>query len=435
MTKTCRIAQQYNFLGLNIIREFSLLVIPVFLISTLGFSEAQESEVADPIQNRAPAAAIEPEKTTLPATALEAFLGPENAWDRSYSEFQAWKEKTGIPLSIGGHSWFHADRDNFVYGDGYGIPGQRGTYYYYAALDPRWDLSPDSPFAPFEEWGLNIQGRFRDTNDKLRPFYSGTSWLYESYAYLKSDEADTVKVGKQVTDFGLAWDNSWWEGVPYFDGYSFDPDYGISWKKDWNISNKLTVTSNFQFYWAEDGINGSINGADAESVPGFNERNTVMVHVTPTWKLSDAMTFAWGFSGLVGELENGDRLGLDESRAAFGTDVTLAKGALSLYGEYIDNHGAVNPTRYVSGGPSDRQNSVRLGANYQPGWLGARINWSRGFDHNPDGDQWIIAPGITAQLAKSLTLYAEYVNWEVTNQSGATAIFDDGFELILVWGF
>ncbi len=169
--------------------------------------------------------------------------------------------------------------------------------------------------------------------------------------------------------------------MPYFDGYSFDPDYGLEWSRTFAVSDRLSLPVSAQFFFAEDGINGSLAGADPESVPGFNERNTGILRMAPTWQLWNEHSLRWGGSLLAGELENGARLGLDDRRIAWGTDLTLTLGDLSIYGEYIDSHGTVNPARYVSGGPSDRQNSARLGAAYQPGWLGVRLNHSLGWDH------------------------------------------------------
>jgi hypothetical protein len=61
------------------------------------------------------------------------------------------------------------------------------------------------------------------------------------------------------------------------------------------------------------------------------------------------------------------------------------------------------------------------------------VNYSRGWDHNPGGHQDIFLPGLTFQLSKSLTLYADYVKWDVTNSAGSTSKYEDGFNFALVW--
>jgi hypothetical protein len=77
--------------------------------------------------------------------------------------------------------------------------------------------------------------------------------------------------------------------------------------------------------------------------------------------------------------------------------------------------------------------SARVGAAYKWGPVTFHVNYSRGWDHHPSGHQFVFDPGLNIQLTKGVTLYAEYVKWDVTNQQGVTAKFDDGFELIAVW--
>ena len=89
----------------------------------------------------------------------------------------------------------------------------------------------------------------------------------------------------------------------------------------------------------------------------------------------------------------------------------------------------------MSGGPSNRQNSFEIGASYKFGPVSARVNYSEGWDHNPSGHQYIFNPGLTVQISKALTAYAEYVKWNVTNSAGTTTRFDDGYELVLVWNY
>jgi predicted porin len=123
----------------------------------------------------------------------------------------------------------------------------------------------------------------------------------------------------------------------------------------------------------------------------------------------------------------------DDTRGAWGTDLTLAYRNFSIFGEYIDAFGVTNPIRYVSGGPSNRVNSARAGAAYKYGPVTFHLNYSYGRDHNPGGHQFVFDPGLNIQMTKNATLYVEYVKWDVTNQGGRTAKFDNGFELIAVW--
>jgi hypothetical protein len=359
----------------------------------------------------------------------EYFLGKHNAWDDTYDAIEAAKKEAHLPISIGANHWFHIDRDERIYGNGYGVPTESGTYYWYIAADPEWTFSDSSWLQAI---GAHAQFRFRDDkHDKLRPFYYNTYWFYEAYAYVKTSFG-TFKAGQIVTEFGLPWDGTWWEGVPYFDGYKFDPDYGLSWDKTWKANDRFSLDSAVQYFIASDRVNGSIQGADAESAPGGRERNTGVVRLVPTWQFNSDTKLAWGVSGLFGGIHTSSPL-TDDTRGTWGTDATFTYRNLSVFAEYIDGYGITNPQRYVSGGPSDHVNSLRGGVAYKYGPATFHVNYSRGWDHNPSGHQFIFDPGASLQVTKNVTFYCEYVKWDVTNHSGQTAKFDDGFELIAVW--
>lgn len=362
------------------------------------------------------------------STLAEALFGKDNVWDRTYDEIETWKKDNGIPISIGANHWFHLDRDERVYGNGYGVPTESGTYYYYIQADPSFTLGDGA----IKEIGAHAQFRIRDdSNDKLRAFYYDTYWFYEAYAYAKTN-IGTFKAGQIVTEFGIPWDGTWWESIPYFDGYKFDPDYGFSWDNTWKFSDKFTMDSAVQYFVASDRVNGSLVGADAESASGGRERNTAVVRLVPTYAFTKDLKLAIGVSGLYGQVNTASPL-TDDSRGVFGTDFTLTYKNFSVFGEYIDAFGASNPARYVSGGPSDRVDSLRGGVAYKYGPVTFHVNYSYGWDHHPAGHQYIFDPGLNIQLTKNVTLYAEYVKWDVTNRFGQTAKFDDGFELIAVW--
>lgn len=303
-------------------------------------------------------------------TLFEYFFGPSNAWDADYERVQQWKKDNNVPISIGAHHWWHFDRDEPLYGDGYGIPGLRGTYFYFVTLDPSLKLEGSGPV---DEIGFHNQTRIRDSGDKLRSYYDDTIWTYETYAYAKTGMG-LFKAGQIAQQFGIPWDNSWWEAVPFFDGNRANPAWGLSWENTWNASSTFAVASTLQYFISEDRVGGAFASANAESSPPLGERNTF-------------------------------------------------------------SYGASTPARYVSGGPSDRQNSFEIGASYKFGPISARVNYSEGWDHNPSGHQYIFNPGLTVQISKALTAYAEYVKWNVTNSAGTTTRFDDGYELILVWNY
>ena len=363
------------------------------------------------------------------ATLTEYLFGKENTWDKSYDSLQAAKKVYHVPLSAGANHWFHLDRDERIYGNGYGVPTESGTYYWYIGADPSLTLGDGS----FKEIGAHVQFRFRDDeHDKLRSFYHNTYWFYEAYAYANTS-IGTFKAGEIVKQFGMPWDGTWWEGVPYFDGYKFNPDYGFSWENEWKACDGFTVNSVAQFFFASNRVSGAIPGADAESTVGYKERNTGIVRVVPTWKFNKNLKLEWGISGLAGGIKGPRNAVTDSLHGAVGSDLTLTWKNFSVFGEYIDGFGITTPARYVSGGPSDRVNSLRGGVSYKYGPVTFHVNYSYGWDHDPSGHQYVFDPGLNIQLAKNLTFYAEYVKWDVTNRFGQTAKYDDGFELILVW--
>ncbi|MGI9087473.1 MAG: hypothetical protein ACR2HH_07015 [Chthoniobacterales bacterium] len=409
----------------------------LLLVETLAAPQIRAQDALQPPPVKAPSGPARQPDTTAPPTTFEGsatvsgyLFGQDNIWDKTYDDFEAWKQENHFPISVGANHWFHLDRDERIYGNGYGVPTESGTYYFYIAADPSIKLGDGA----IKEFGAHVQFRIRDdANDKLRAFYSDTYWFYEAYGYAKTS-IGTFKAGQLVTEFGVPWDGTWWEGVPYFDGYKFDPDYGVSWDNSWKISDRFSIDSAAQFFFASDGINGSLVGADAESGLGLSERNTGVVRLVPTWKPSNDLKIAWGVSGLFGGIKGAGRYTtVDDTRGVFGSDLTLTYKNFSIFGEYIDAFGASNPVRYVSGGASDRVNSVRGGAAYKYGPVTFRANYSYGWDHHPGGHQYIFDPGVTVQLTKNITFYGEYVKWDVTDRFGNTAKFDDGFELILVW--
>jgi hypothetical protein len=359
------------------------------------------------------------------------FLGKDNAWDSAYDAIQQWKKQYHLPITIGANNWWHIDRNEHIYGNGYGVPGEGGTYYYFVDFDPSLTINPDGFI---KEIGAHVDFRVRDSSDKLRSFYAGTYWTYEAYAYAKTD-IGTFKGGQIVRQFGIPWDGTWWEGVQYFDGQRFNPDWGFSWENKWKYSEHFSMDSTVQFFLAQDGISGSEPGTLPESVPGLFERNTGVVRLVPTWKFNADTSLAFGVSGLFGGIDGSSKFDTSPREEAWATDLTFTWQRFSIFGEFTQSYGALTPANYVSGGPSDRIGTAEVGLAYKYGPMTYHINFSRGWDYDPGGHQFIVDVGVTTQLTKNVTMYAEYVRWDVTNSAGVTSKFDDGFELILAWQF
>lgn len=403
-------------------RRLSSLYTILLLETFTSLSVAQAQSAASPPTASSFAAA---------GTLSEYFLGPSNTWDADYERVQQWKKDNNVPISIGAHHWWHFDRDEPLYGDGYGIPGLRGTYFYFVTLDPSLKLEGSGPV---DEIGFHNQTRIRDSGDKLRSYYNDTIWTYETYAYAKTSMG-LFKAGQIAQQFGIPWDNSWWEAVPFFDGNRANPAWGLSWENAWNASSTFAVASTLQYFISEDRVGGAFASANAESSPPLGERNTFSFRLVPQWSPDENTTIRLGVSAFTREIDAAGVPNVDTRQTAYALDLTYAWRNLSIYGQYTDSHGASTPARYVSGGPSNRQNSFEIGASYKFGPISARVNYSEGWDHNPSGHQYIFNPGLTVQISKALTAYAEYVKWNVTNSAGTTTRFDDGYELVLVWNY
>lgn len=397
---------------------------------TLLTALLQSVALAGPTPDKAPVPAADgPTPFSKAGSLSEYFFGKNNAWDSAYDSLQQWKKDNHIPISIGAHHWWHVDRSDYIYGDGYGVPGERGTYYYWLNFDPVLKLKGDG-FV--NEVGIHFQGRIRDDSDKLRSFYNDNIWTYEAYAFAKTDQG-TFKAGQIVEQFCIPWDNSWWEGVAYFDEYRFNPSWGVTWDNTWKVSEIFSVDTSLQYFIEGDKVSGAIANSTAANTSGFEERNSFILRAVPTWKLNEDTKIAWGGAVLTRQIDDNGVAGIDDSQFAWETDLSLTWKNWTFWGQYIDSHGTITPTRYVSGGPSDRQDSLSAGINYKIGPISAHVNYSKGWDHDPDGDQYIFNPGITFQLTKNLTLYTEYVKWNVYNSQDVKAKYDDGFEFALVW--
>lgn len=366
----------------------------------------------------APAPAPEPVPAAEPSTVFGT------TW---FDELKAKKDAAGIPITLGAWHWFRFGDDG-PGSNGYGIPGLRGTYYWTVELDPKLKL--DGPF--FKEVGIHSQIRLREEGT-FRPFIDDEVWPWEVYGYAKTT-AGTFKAGQIWKRFGLDWDGVFYGNVAYFDGFKLDPDLGVSWEHTFKQSDNFKVDAIAQFFIHEDGINGSLAGADAESTSALREENTAVLRVVPTWTLADGSSIALGLSGSVGQIDSSIGA-FDDTYWAWAADVTYTKGNFKIFGEVTQGHGVINPVRYVSGGPSDKITDYLVGASYKTGPVTWRANYSVGYDDNPDGKQELFLPGATIALTPNVDLYLEYVKWTVDPDNAPKADYEDGYQVILNWRF
>ena len=196
--------------------------------------------------------------------------------------------------------------------------------------------------------------------------------------------------------------------MSYFDEYRFNPSYGFDWDNTWKVSKAFTVDTAAQFYVRSDSVSGGLPRSSAASTRGLHEDDTVMLRAVPTWTLANKLKLAVGVAGFVRELDGDKSLyRASDHQIAAGRrrDADLA-GTSACGRQYIDSHGILTPTRYVSGGPSDHQNSVSTGLRYQFGPVVAHLDFSEEWDHHPSGHEYIWGPGsILSTHQKSEPVY------------------------------
>jgi hypothetical protein len=397
------------------------------MILWAGVAAAQEGEAPAP---EAPASEPAPEvdDEALPST----LLGGTSVGKR-YDAWVAWKDER-IPLQISGWHWAHVRQSGPLASD-YGVPGTRGTYYYSLRFYPELETTNED----FTRVGVTVDVRFRDDEDLFRPFYESTIWLWEAYGWVDT-VAGRLKAGKVWRRFGLDWDGSFWGSVPYFDGHELDPDWGVSLEGTVELSGSVTMESFAQFFFRDDRVNGSLVGADPESVRRSGERDTVVLRWAPTWR-GTSVSVTGGLSATVGRVLNrrapGAQVGVDDELVgAVALDATVALGDVKLFGEVTQAWGTLTPAHYVSGGPSNKRATGLIGAQVGVGPATARLTYSVGWYDNPAAWQDIIVGGVTLAVTKNIDLYVEYVLWGAHGAPGDSyATFEDGYQLVLNWRF
>ena len=377
-----------------------------------------------PIQN------TEPSSTDTPA--VPASLFPDCFPDRLYDHVKTFKDEFSLPVGIGAWHWEHINSGG-PNRTGYGIPPNvAGTFFWYLTLDPELKLD----VGPFSKIGAHAELRIREEG-LFRPYFSGRFWSYEAYLWADS-EVGRFKVGQIVRQFGLpgGGDGSFWATVPFWDGFNLNPSYGAAWEKKWKGRDDFSIDATAQFFLADDGVAGAAVGGSPESAPGARTPTLGVLRVVPTLMIADKSTLAVGFSGSVGRVEHIQPDGSGDTLAAWAIDATYSWNGLRLFGEVLQSHGVLNPTRYVSGGPSRRVTDLVAGAQYVCGPATFRFTYSAGFDENPSGWQQLWVPGVTVALTKNIDFYAEFVRWDGYQASDRKhTVFENGVQLVVNWRF
>jgi hypothetical protein len=277
------------------------------------------------------------------------------------------------------------------------------------------NLLLDGNFGPVS---LHIEPRFRDT--KLRPFFTGPSWVQEVYASFKLASNLVIKAGKAYSHFGLFWDNSFYGNVQVYDGLKLDPDYGLSLEGTVNPNGPGGLRYYAQYFVVDGQTNVSLQGRDTISIPGARRRNQAIARVEPFFKPSDGVILTGGLSGefLQASLPVGTK---DVYRAA--VDATLGVKQWSLWAEYSYQNGqtvtdfpvagtpATATTPAVPGQASSHNHYALAGTQYTWRALTLRYNASTGRYRDLSISEWMHVPALAVAAGDNVTVLAEFVDW------------------------
>jgi hypothetical protein len=359
-----------------------------------------------------------------PCDCVPAALFCIPCFDDCIAAFQKAKADSCFKLGAGAYHWFNYNFDTEKLN--YGSPTAQGTYFYHVDADLECKTCN-----PCVSWGLHAQLRARDQST-FRSFIDHEVWFYELYGFVDFADYGTFKVGKVWKRFGLDWDGTFYGNVAYFDGHKLDPDFGVSWEKTWNEAGRVTLDTIAQYFWHEDGINGSIAGADPESTPSLTEEHTFVGRVLGTWKFRDNLSLAVGASAFTGTVTD-NVSGGDDTASGWAVDARFRWCGLEVFGEVMQADGVLHPAHYVTNGPSDFRTDWLAGAQFKCGAFTPRVVFSHGDYENPGGSQDLLVVGGTIELTKWLTLYVEYVSWDVEDAGGTVTPFEDGLQVVLNW--
>lgn len=298
--------------------------------------------------------------------------------------------------------------------------------------------------ATYDRFGIYLHPRFRDT--KLSPFFEGTAWIEEGYAWADLVRAPTplkLKAGKIYNQLGLFWDNSFYGNIQMFDGLKLAPEYGFSLEGSSGSPDKNTagVAYTAQFFPVDGRTNFSAPNRDVVSIPKARRRYQSILRTEPFVHLSKDAVLKGGLSAeyLQADLPIGTK---DVFRGA--VDLTLNVGKWALWGEGLYQHGqtvtdfpyagtpATETSPAVAGRASAHNYYVLAGTEFTYGRVTARYNFSYGRYADQSVSEWIHEPAIAVALVEKLSILTEFVLWQRAAPEGNSLI--DRSLAISLWG-
>lgn len=93
-------------------------------------------------------------------------------------------------------------------------------------------------------------------------------FLMDTYIYAKTP-AGKLSFGKVFTDFGYAWDHTWYGCIPCLKGFMYDVDWGTKLTNEYPLNEKTKLAYSLGYFNRSDSIDGA-SCIEAFDIPEYN---------------------------------------------------------------------------------------------------------------------------------------------------------------------
>jgi len=136
-------------------------------------------------------------------------------------------------------------------------------------------------------------------------------YLERAEVFFKFKDIAKLKIGKLYSPFGLLGDNTWYFSLLYYQGLTYDADWGAGLDIVVPVSPALELGLYLNYQLMSDGLNGTYYaGLTADSTEGewgdgvqLKERDSGTAKIDAKYKLNDTDYINVGVSGMYGRLK------------------------------------------------------------------------------------------------------------------------------------